>query len=229
MTSGASAGSVKPADLHLGASVIAKDEHKVGRLSRFVVRQSDLKLTHIVVDTGIFRSGDWKGAIGLSHDRMIPMQAIQRADHHEVRITMTADEFKELSINYADDRFAQIEDVEPGELDRSDVRRFLTSIPGEPGPYVMLEKTATPAGEFEIEKDSPVWRLQPHQKIGEVDDVLFDEKTKKMSRLVVRRGFLFSKEVELPVEYIIEVVADIVRVDIDDTALKRLQEHHADG
>jgi len=216
---------VQPGDLHLGASVVSADGHKVGTLNRFVVRQNGLKLTHIVVDTGIFRSGDWKGAIGLSHDRMIPMQAIQHADHNEVRITMTADEFKELSVNYADDRFAEIKDAEPGELDRSDLRRFLTSIPGEPGPYVMIEKTAAAAGELEIEKDSPVWRLQPHQKIGEVEDVLFDEKTRKLSRLVIRRGHLFSREVELPVEYIVEVVADIVRVDIDDTALKRLQEH----
>ncbi len=227
MTSGPTGAAVQAGDLHLGASVTARDGHKVGTLSRFVMRRGDLKLTHVVVDTGIFRSGDWNGAIGLSHDRMIPIEAIASADHEHVRITMTADEFKELSVDYAEDDFAEIADAEPGELDISDVRRFVTSIPGEPGPYVMIEKTATPAGEFEIEKDSPVWRLRPHEKIGEVEDVIFDDTTKKISTLAVRRGWLFSKEVELPVEHIVEVVADIVRVDIDDASLKRLKEHHA--
>ena len=59
-------GAPKLEDLHAGASVVSRDGHKVGTLRRFVVRKDDLVLTHIVVDTGIFRSGDWNGAIGLS-------------------------------------------------------------------------------------------------------------------------------------------------------------------
>jgi hypothetical protein len=42
---------------------------------------------------------------------------------------------------------------------------------------------------------------------------------------VIRRGFLFSKEVVLPVRYIVEVVADIVRIDIDDESLRSLAEY----
>src|SRR5207248_10378616 len=97
--------------------------------------------------------------------------------------------------------------------------------PGEPGPYVLIEKTAMPAGEFEIKKDSPVWRLNPHEKIGEVDDVIFEERSKRVTALVVRRGHLFSKDVELPSESIVEVVADIVRVDLRYEELERLAEH----
>jgi sporulation protein YlmC with PRC-barrel domain len=219
------AAGVRLEDLHLGSSVIATDGHKVGTLSRFVVRTEGLRLTHIVVDTGIFRSGDWNGAIGLPHDRLIPLEAVQTVDRDRVHISMTADEFKQLSVDYADERFAPIGDAEPGKLDLSDVRRFISSIPGEPGPYVMYERSALPAGELEIKKDSPVWRLNPHQKIGEVEDLLYDERTKQVASLVIRRGFVFSKDVVLPVQHIVEVVADIVRVDIDDAALEGLREY----
>src|SRR2546423_4467564 len=168
-----SSGTPKLDDLHAGASVLSHDGHKVGVLKRFVVRKDDLVLTHVVVDTGIFRSGDWNGAIGLSHDRMLPLAALTDASADEVRITMTADEFKELAVDYIDERFASIEDDEPGRPDLSDVRRFATSIPGEPGPYVLVEKSAMPAGEFEIKKDSPGWRVNPHHKNGEGGDGTF--------------------------------------------------------
>jgi len=212
-------------DLHAGASVVSRDGHKVGTLRRFVVRKDDLVLTHVVVDTGIFRSGDWNGAIGLSHDRLLPLGAISSASADEVKITMTGDEFKELAVDYIDERFASIEDDEPGRVDLSDLRRFATSIPGEPGPYVLVEKSAMPADEFEIRKDSPVWRLKPHQKIGEVEDVIFDEGSRRVSGLVVRRGLVFSKDVVLPTERIVEVIADIVRVDMSDDELEALVEH----
>jgi hypothetical protein len=54
-----SSGAPKLDDLHADASVLSRDGHKVGVLKRFVVRKDDLVLTHVVVDTGIFRSGDW--------------------------------------------------------------------------------------------------------------------------------------------------------------------------
>jgi hypothetical protein len=220
-----SSGAPKLEDLHAGASVLSRDRHKVGTLKRFVVRKDDLVLTHVVVDTGVFRSGDWNGAIGLSHDRLLPLAAVTAAAEDEVQITMTADEFKELAVDYIDERFASIEDAEPGRPDLSDLRRFATSIPGEPGPYVLVEKSAMPAGEFEIRKDSPVWRLNPHEKIGEVEDVIVDERSKRVSGLVVRRGHVFSKDVVLPAEEIVEVVADIVRVDMSDEELGHLAEH----
>jgi hypothetical protein len=55
--------------------------------------------------------------------------------------------------------------------------------------------------------------------------VVFDEATGSAVSLVVRRGLLFTKDVELPVEHVVEVVAGIVRVDIDETALKALREY----
>jgi sporulation protein YlmC with PRC-barrel domain len=220
---------MKLEDLHPGASVISADGHKLGTLSRFVINKNSLKLTHIVVDTGILRSGEplWKGGWGLSHDRVLPLGVLKEATGDTLRITMAADEFKDLSVDYIQEHFEEIADAKPGWPDASDVRRLLASMPGEPGPYLLHEVRAIDPDEVEIKKDSPVWRLNPHKKIGEVGRVIYDGDTKKVTHLVIRRGFVFTKDVVLPMRFVVEVVADIVRVDIDDDSLAALPEFNA--
>lgn len=220
---------MKLEDLHPGTSVVSADGHKLGTLSRFVIKKESLKLTHIVVDTGILRSGEplWKGGWGLSHDRVLPLGVLKDAGDEAVQITMTADEFKDLSVDYIEEQFEQMPDARPGWPDASDLRRLLASMPGEPGPYVLHEILARDPDEVEIKKDSPVWRLNPHKKIGEVDRVIYDADTKKVTDLVIQRGFLFTKDVVLPMRFVVEVVADIVRVEIDDEALGGLPEFNA--
>lgn len=216
-------------ELRPGASVMSRDDHKLGTLSRFIINKASGKLTHIMVDTGILRSGEalWKGGWGMSHDRILPLGVLAAVKDDDLHLTMTADEFKELSADYIEEYYEPIPDVEPGRPDLSDIARIATSIPGEPGPFMLFEARAQAPGEDEIKKDSAVWRLNPHQKIGEVEGLIFDEDTQKVTALVVRRGFLFTKEVVLPIERVIEIVADVVRVDMTDADLESLAEHHA--
>jgi uncharacterized protein YrrD len=216
-------------DLRIGADVVSRDGHKLGTLSKFVLVGNTLRLTHVVVDTGIFRSGEplWKGGWGMSHDRLVPLAAVDSATSDRIALTMTGDEFKEHSVDYEQEFFDQMPDLEPGRADLGDVARIASSIPGEPGPWIMLETRALAPGEVDIPKDAPVWRLKPHQKIGEVERLVFDEDTSKAISLVVQRGFLFTRDVVLPVEHVVEVVAGIVRVDLDDAALQALKEFKA--
>ncbi len=217
-------------DLRLHASVVSSDGHKLGSLSRFVINKENLRLTHIVVDTGLLRSGQalWKGGWGLNHDRLLPVGVVRHAGSDDISITMSADEFAELSIDYIEEYFTNTPDMEKGRPDAGDLVRIAQSIPGEPGPYIMQQVTAIGPDLADIAADSPVWRLDPHQKVGEVERVLFDTESGSMSGLVIRRGFIFSKDVVLPPEYIVEVVAEIVRVQLDDAQLDALPEHHAE-
>ncbi len=217
---------MKLEDLRIGANVMARDGHKLGVVSRFIVTEGSMRLTHVVVDTGILRSGEplWKGGWGLSHDRVIPLASVAHASTDRVELSMTADEFKDHSVDYAEEYFEAIPDIDPGSLDLGDVARVLSSVPGEPGPWLMFERRSIAAHEVEIPKDAPVWRLNPHQKVGEVERVIFDQDTAKVVDLVISRGFVFKHEVVLPVRFVVEVVAGIVRIDIDDDALHGLPE-----
>jgi sporulation protein YlmC with PRC-barrel domain len=214
-------------DLRPGVDVVSSDGHKLGTLHRLVFEEDTLKLTHVVVDTGILRSGTplWEGGWGLSHDRMVPLSAVEGATSDRVVLSMTPREFRERSVDYVEEYFQQAPDAEPGRLDTSDIRRAAMSIPGEPGPYLMFEKRALPPDAVDIVDGSPVWRLNPHEKVGEVERVLYDEDTGRMTALVIRRGFLFSREAVLPANHIVEVVGDVVRTEIDDITLESLQEY----
>jgi uncharacterized protein YrrD len=213
-------------DLHPGASVQSSDGHKLGSLSRVVLDKATFKLTHVVVDTGIFRSGEplWKGGWGMTNDRVVPIGAVAHADSDNLRLTMSGDEFKEMTAHYTDEHFELMPNDKPGP-DVSDLAPILASIPGGWGPYVLIAKHALAPGEVEIQRDSPVWRLNPHQKLGEVERVIYEHDSKKVTELIVRRGFLLKKDVRLPVACITDIFADIVRVEIDDAALAALPEY----
>lgn len=215
-------------DLRLDAPVVSSDGHRLGSLSRFVINKETMRLTHIVVDTGILRSGEalWKGGWGLNHDRLLPLGVLRSATSDEISISMSADDFRDHSVDFLEEYFAAIEDVEPGRLDASDFHRVAASIPGESGPYLMYERNVLGPHEADIRQDSPVWRLDPHEKIGEVERVLFDEESDKMTALVIRRGFIFSKDVVLPASHIVEVVGpQVVRVQLSDDELSALAEY----
>lgn len=216
-------------DLHAGADVVSRDGHKLGTLSRVVVNKDTLKLTHVVVDTGILRSGRplWEGGWSLPHDRVVPLAALREAGSDRIELTMTADEFRDHSVNYDTEVFKPMPDLKPGRLDSSDLQRFVTSLPGEPGPFVITDVMAKAPDEVDIKKDSPVWRLNPHEKIGEVERVIVDEPSRKVTALVIRRGFVFSHEVVLPAHYIadvVEVLRGLVFVDMKDEEIKGLRE-----
>jgi uncharacterized protein YrrD len=210
-------------DLRFEADVVSSDGHTLGKLHRFVFRPDDRKLTHIVVDTGMLRSGEplWKGGWGLAHDRILPIAVVKRADSKRIEITMTGDDFKDLAVPYTEDYFVPVPDFHEGP-DLSDLQALLMSMPGEGGPWLMRKTEQLPPGEQDVRAGSPVWRLDPHEKVGDVDRVIFDADSKAITAIVVRRGFVFTHEVIVPVEYIVEVVAEIVRVQIDDEALKTL-------
>jgi hypothetical protein len=221
---------MKLEDLHAGADVISRDGHKLGTLGRFVFKAATFELTHVVVDTGILRSGEplWKGGWGLSHDRVVPLGVVEGAAPDAITLTMSADEFRDLSVDYIQEYFETMPDEHPGAPDASDLRRLAASLPGEAGPYLLRERRAIAPGEVEIKKDSAVWRLNPHQKIGEVDSVIYDGDTKTITDFVIRRGHILTKDVVMPRRFVTEVVADVVRVQIDDDALQGLPEFRAD-
>ncbi len=209
-------------DLRAGARVISRDGDTLGTLSRVVIVKESLKLTHLVVAA----EGD------MADERVVPLGVLREASEDAIQLSMSADEFREFAVAYDTRVYQPMGDAERGRLDLSDVRRFVASLPGEMGPAVMADVLAKAPDEVDIAKDSPVWRLNPHQKIGEVEHVIFDDRTRKIASLVIRRGFLFSREVVLPVQYVTEVVealGGIVRVEIDDTLLKQLQEFHPGG
>lgn len=219
-----------PQDIDIGADVYSSDGHKLGELRRVVLKRSDLTLTHVVVDVGFLRSGHhlWEGGLGLDYDRVVPAEAVASVGRGHIDLAMTASEFKEAPA-YSEDRYEGPQDLTPGNYDIADLalqaQIVASAIASAPGAWI-VERLNRPLDSLDIRAGMGVWRNYPHEKLGEVDRGLFDPQTGKLQALVVKRGFVTTRDVILPVRYVSEIIDDVsVRVDITDEELHKLQEY----
>lgn len=216
--------------LRPGVDVISKDGKKLGVLRRVVLKRKDLTLTDIVVDIGFLRSGRplWAGGFGLDYDRIVPVDHVVAVEAHQVRLDVTADEFAAMPA-YSEERFEQPRDLSPNEFDLPDVVNRAHALAGmiaNTGAFWTIEKLNRPEDAIDIKEGTDVWRQDPHHKLGEVDRVLLDDEG-RVKAFVVRRGLVLKRDVVLPVRYICELFDDLIRVDISDEELERLQEYRA--
>ena len=218
---------VFPHDLHAGADVYSSDGHKLGELHRVVLARNDLRATHVVVDIGFLRSGTpiWQGGFGLDYDRVAPIETVEAADDERVTLSLTAEAFGELP-DYTAETYEQPVDLTPDEYDLPDVvsqlQRLSAIVGSTPGLW-LYENLQKAPGSVDISEGTPVWRQEPHEKLGDVQHLILDETTGRLRALVIARGFLFKHEVVLPMRHIVELLDDIVRVQISDDDLDALK------
>ncbi len=218
-----------PTDLHAGAGVYSSEGHKLGELHRVVLRRRDLSASHIVIDIGFLRSGRgiWQGGIGLDYDRVVPIEAVKSANDERIDLALTADAFK-TAPEYTIESFEAPEDFSPGEFDIPDIVSTAQTLAGFVGNvgagYWLYERLNKPSGSIDIKEGTPVWRQDPHEKLGDVDRVLLAADGLAQA-FVIRRGLLLKRDVVLPVRYVTELMDDLVRVDIADEHLDALREY----
>jgi sporulation protein YlmC with PRC-barrel domain len=216
-----------PHTLVAGADVYSSDDHKLGELKRVVVRRADLTITHIVVDIGFLRSGRslWEGGLGLDYDRIIPIAEVARSTRDRIDLAITDEEFK-AEPEYTDETFEAVADPSPGEVDMNDfalrAESVADAIASTPGAWVTVRLNKDP-NSIDIVEGTDVWRLEPHQKLGDVKRVLIDEQTGQLRGLVISRGFILKHDILVPVRFIAELDDDIVRLDISDLEIQTLR------
>lgn len=222
-----------PHDLKPGTDVFSREGHKLGTLRSAVLRRADLSLTHLVVDIGFLRSGHrlWEGGLGLDYDRIVPIEEVHSASDERIELRLSAAEFREAP-EYREERFEQPRDLTPDEFDLPDVITRLQGVAAvigsSPGAW-LVERLNKPLDEVDIAEGTDVWRREPHQKLGDVKRLLIDPRSGRLRALVIRRGFLFPRDVILPVRHIAELYDDLVRVDITDAELAQLREYKEAG
>ena len=63
------------------------------------------------------------------------------------------------------------------------------------------------------------------EKVGTVHNVLVDPVSHKPSRVIVRRGILFSEDVEIPGEWVASVDDQRVALNVDKVTVEQLAKH----
>lgn len=179
------------ARIRLGAEVLC-DGGKGGHLDGVVLDPEHRHVEHLVI-----RGPD-------AHRHVIPAQLIAEAHHDHVKLAMTPDElvaaprYRATDLSLPGSPHAPPSALDPDELlvpmegDRSTI-----PVPTPPQP---VEHLAVPSGGIAVEAGTPVHCTD--QACGHVAEVLFDPVTAHAAGLLVRRGFAWARDVELPMGWL---------------------------
>ena len=220
-----------PHDLRAGVDVYSSDGQKLGELHRVVLARSDLRVTHVVVDIGFLRSGRpiWQGGLGLDYDRVVDIGDVASATTERVDLGLTAEQFKALP-EYTPETYEEPKDFSPNEYDLPDVvtqLNHLSAMLNSTSGLWLYDNLQKSDQEVDIAEGTPVWRQEPHEKLGDVKQLIIDESTGQLQALVIARGFIFKHEVVLPIRHVVEMYDDLLHVEITDKDLEQLKAYEA--
>jgi uncharacterized protein YrrD len=219
-------------DLHIGAHVHASDGSRLGALTRVVVDGKSDRVLALVVDPGLVASGNLLAPGGWERprERLVMRDLVTSASHDGVHLSCTHTTFEKLPL-FEQEQFVSIDPLPesaPEELRRrfelGNLINYAASEFGLGGaPYVPPAQITydEPPTAGALEEGTPVWRLDPRERIGEVSRVLLDESSGRVSGIVLRRGFP-PRSVVLPAAAISGIQDGLIEVRLTDAEIDNL-------
>ncbi len=214
-------------NLRHGAAVRTSDGHDVGRLHAIVVDPRDNVVTHVAVNRGPFFPEP-----GFGDPKIISVDLADIHDAGEDHVDLKVDRaaFEALPL-YSHNHFLEVpEDEKAPPEARGRPALWSTGLAIAASLSGLFTGIAVPAEHFRkatferhIMNDAPVWRIEPNTHIGDVEQLLVNEKTGEIEALVIKRGVVFRHESVLPVRYVREICDGVVRVQISSADLETLE------
>jgi uncharacterized protein YrrD len=199
-------------DLRLGAEVVASDEVNVGTIVSLIVDADGFTPRALVVKHEESLAGRILAAekFFTTDEVLIPIAAVQSANRHQVNLSMSTSDVRRqpLYLSYRRPEMTTGEAVlEEGEL-----------LGGGLGLPRVEEVANKPDGEIEIDQGENVMLGTSGNRLGRVEDVLFDKG--ELVGVVIRPEGFFKRDVVLPIRFInraddMALFADLTESDIE--------------
>jgi uncharacterized protein YrrD len=218
-------------NIDFGTRVHSHDNQEMGRIKHLILDVPSGKVKTIVVEKGLF----------FTEDIEIPLEAIERIGEKEITLNYTADQVKDLP-HFDKKRYTEAPDehIQPyfgspvGSLLWPGGTSFTTSPSGLYPTAVAVPNSdgeASESSESEeirrrVERENAVITVgsdvisRDGEKVGEVDNVIFDAETGWPSTIVISKGYLFTELVDIPAESIDSVDDDAIYLKITKEDLK---------
>lgn len=218
-------------NLRHDAKVTTSDGAEVGTLHAVVVDPRDDEVTHIVVNAGPHFPSPGFGAPKLVS---VPIAQMAGAEEEDVVLTCSMAEFAAMS-SYVERDFLpppkdESADAAPDQGFQPirmvwDAATALAASFGQQLVGIPVPRETFQVAQFErqIVYDSPVWRVEPHEQIGDVERILVDHDTDEIEAIVVRRGHVFSEDVVVPIDCVTEILDGMIRVELSDKQVADLK------
>jgi uncharacterized protein YrrD len=219
--------------VELGAKVVASDGDEVGTIDKLILDPDGGDVHAIVVHKGVL----------FGKDVEIPIEEIASQRDGVVRLRSTRSDLDALP-SFHEGSYT----TPPPERSQEIVSgygypaasllwpsRWSGPVSGEPyghdavgavGEEVAAIHREQDLGNAVIAEGSTV-RSRDGEKIGEVHRLVFDAQTARPTVLVIRKGFLFTEDVDVPVGLISSVDDDVVYLDVQRDELERRLRHPA--
>jgi len=214
-------GGSQPMDISIGADVVGTTG-KLGEVHRVIADARSDSITDLVVKHGFF-----------GRERILPLGLVKGVENGAIRVDLDQRGFEALD-GYTDDRYRAPDPnwVGPPGFNRED---FLMDVTVAEGPMQGLAGGPVPPlgypGGQQISPDdmarpavSPGMAVldSDGEKVGEVDDMDFASDTGRPTRLILRRGFIFHSETEIPVSMIQDISDDGVMLNVTKAQVEQL-------
>lgn len=197
-------------------AAIKCDDAECGHLERVVIDPQHRQVTHLVIHT---TDGDLK---------VIPASLIAEAHYDWIHVRLTCEALAAAPPYSEVDFFLPSEDwTPPGELHHADILWPSDAAKAfapfhTPGP-LLVEHVNVPPDDAVVTKGDRVFCSD--RECGNVADVVMDPDTDKALGFVVARGFLFKRDVEVPLGWIDRVEADGVHLKMTAEQVEELSKH----
>lgn len=215
------------ATLALGAKVMTADDKEIGTIDKLIMEPDSGDVRAIVVRKGLLFHDDIEidldGIAGRTQDVVLLRYTERQLDDlprfYEESYTLPP---PERSAAYAD-RFNYPESafLWPARGTASaDTGLYGREAVGDVGDEVRAMHREQDFSNAVIDEGSEV-RSADDEKVGSVHQVIFDTATRRPSAIVVRKGFLFHEDVELPASMIASVGDHVVYLNVDRAEAQR--------
>lgn len=213
-------------EIAIGADVVGKDG-KLGEVQRVIVDARSNHVTDLVVKHGFL----W------GNERVVPLSCVAGVTDGAVRLDMDEAHFKTLNGFAPDHYHAPDPDyIGPPGFDHGE---FLLDTAVASGSAAGLGPAsgAPPLGYPGGEQVTPDNMARPAyakgmdvldalgEKVGEVHEFAVDASSGKLTRLVLRRGFLLHHDTELPLAWVENLGDEGVLLNVGKAQVEQLEKH----
>ncbi len=205
-----------------GAMVKSADGQQVGQLNRVVIDPRTESVSHVIVQRGFL----------FTDERVIPVNLIASADEENVDLRLDAEDLEDLP-QFVETNFIKVPEEERVVPDASQAAPFYPVAPmptwrpgtpiADPGiePRIEQEERHIPDDTVVVQKGADVLALND-EKVGDVEEVLTDPESHRITQFVISEGLLLKEEKRVPIEWVSEIHENEIRLAVGPKILEYL-------
>jgi sporulation protein YlmC with PRC-barrel domain len=196
------------------AEIYTADNEKAGHLERVVIDPQTREVTHLVVRQGFI----------FSEDKVVPLSLVAAAAAERIVLRAEAGDLEDLP-QYQQEQFVPLVEAERERLEAAaaygaPIYPYFTYPP--PGLYDLEVETNLPSDVVPLAEGASVTSIEG-QHVGDVERILADSQTDRVTHLVISRGVILKERKLIPIQWVSQIKPDELFLAVGTRMLESLR------